>query len=83
MKLEVCYAVYVRDSCIAEALQHSLSFCVQETAQAFICFLVEYFETAKEAEPVSKDPAVMHRLKYNANNKKVSTMAGLVQRHEC
>lgn len=61
---------------ISKVPQPSPSRGVQETAQAFICFLVEYFETAKEADPVSKDPAVMHRLRYNANNKKVNCNRG-------
>ena len=61
---------------VAKALWTSSYDDAQETAQAFICFLVEYFETAKEADPVSKDPAVMHRLRYNANNKKVGCSLG-------
>lgn len=49
-----------------------MTLCLQETAQSFICFLLEYFESAKVADPVSKNPKVMHRLKFNANNNKVS-----------
>ena len=45
---------------------------MQETAHSLICFLLEYFETAREAGPISEDEKIMHRLTYNANNKKVT-----------
>lgn len=34
--------------------------------------MLEYFETAREAGPISDDERIMHRLTYNANNAKAS-----------
>ena len=40
----------------------------QETSQALICFLVEYFVTGRQVPPISEDSQLMHRLTHNANN---------------
>lgn len=52
---------------------------MQDSAAALVCFLVEYFETAMEAPPVTEDGFLMHRLLHNANNVKVH----ILSQHHC
>ena len=44
---------------------------LQETGQALVCFIVEYFVTGRHAPPISEDSQLMYRLTHNANNVEV------------